>query len=188
MTRVFQLQATTTLTPTGCHSLSELRVHRTIECEHGAAVLGIWIRAPGPRLSDPERPVYDGVIAVLFYPWDVVASTIAAVRAPFDPDLDVTWGPIGAVAGIALPWVTLMPYLYPARHMTFPPEAVVLDAASFAALESRIASGDGIAAYREIVGTCPWDGGGDAMIAVEWVHALPPAAWNEPRPEKKGAK
>lgn len=155
----------------GCHSLAELRVHRTVHTDRESAMVGIWIRAPGPVLSDPEHPVYDAAIALVFYPWDVVSSTIAAVRAPFDADLAITWGPIGAVAGIALPGLTLMPYLYPARHVTFPPDAVELDAASLDELASRIAAGDGVAAYREIVGDFPWDGGEAAMIAVEWVEA-----------------
>lgn len=155
---------------TSCYSLATLRVHQTVRADQHEVVLGVWIRAPGPVLSDPELPVYDAVVAIVFYPWDVVSSTCVAVSAPFDPDLDIRWGPTGAVAGIVLPGVTLMPYLYPARHMMFPPPDLELDTPACEALLARIEAGDGVSAYREIVGRYPWDGGSDAMISVELIE------------------
>jgi hypothetical protein len=114
--------------------------------------------------------LYDAAVAIIFYPWDVVSSTCVAMSAPFDPDLDVSLGPIGALCGIALPGLTLMPYLYPAHHMTFPPPDVPLDASSFKSLVARIKAGDGLRAYRDIVGSYPWDGGSEAMITIELIE------------------
>lgn len=154
----------------GCYSFSELRVHETVRSGPDTAVLGIWIRAPGPVLSDPPMWLFDAAVAIVFYPWDVVSSTCVAVSAPFDPDLDVTLGPLGVVCGIALPGLTLMPYLYPARHMAFPPPDVSLDESSFKSLVARIKAGDGLRAYRELVGKYPWDGGSEAMISIELIE------------------
>ncbi len=159
-----------------CYSLSELRVHATVRSGPDSVVLGIWIRAPGPVLSDPPIWPFDAAVAILFYPWDVAVSTWVAVSAPFDPDLDVSFGPIGALSGIVLPGVTLMPYVYPAYHMMFPPPDVQLDAASFRSLVARIEAGDGLRAYRDIVGSFPWDGGSEAMLAIELIGSHPQAA------------
>lgn len=164
-----------------CHTLAQLRVHRTVRSPDSTAVLGIWIRAPGPVLSDPPKWLADAFVAVLFYPLDVLSSTVVAVGAPFDPDLDIAWGPAGALAGIALPGLTLMPYLYPAFHMMFPPPDLPLEPASFDALLARIQAGDGLGAYCDIVGSCPWDGGADAMLAVEVIDDRPAATDPSPR-------
>jgi len=161
---------------TSCYSLATLRVHQTVRADQHEVVLGVWIRAPGPVLSDPDLPVYDAAVAIVFYPLDVVASTCVAVSAPFDPDLDISWGPIGAIAGVLLPCVTLMPYLYPARHMMFPPPNLEVDRPAFEALISRVTAGDGVRGYRDIVGQYPWDGGSDAMLSVELIEPCRAAA------------
>lgn len=155
----------------GCYSLAELRLHQPVRSGEDNVVLGIWIRAPGPVLSEPRLWLYDAVIATVLYPWDVVSSTYTAVTAPFDPDLDISMGPIGAICGIALPGPTLIPYIYPPYPMLAQPRAIELDASSYASLLARIETGDGVGAYRDIVDTYPWDGGVAALLDVERIES-----------------
>lgn len=135
----------------GCYSLAQLRVSQVIQADDQRVVVGVWFMAPGHLLTGGDVPVAEAVTAVLLYPLDVLNSTVTAVRAPFDSDLDITWGPAGAVVGIALPWVTLIPYLYPPLCLLRPASEVQLSASDFAELVSRIRQGDGLSAYRALV-------------------------------------
>lgn len=122
--------------------------------------------APGPILSDGQVPVAEAAVALLLYPLDVLFSTMVAVRAPFDADLDITWGPIGAAAGIALPWVTLVPHLYPPLFLLRPVPEVELNPSDFADLVARIRQGDGLAAYRAVVAPELWACDQQTMMSV----------------------
>lgn len=151
----------------GCYSLSRIRLSEIIKTDGEAVVLWIWIDAPGPRLSDGDYPVSDAVSALVLYPLDLVMSASIAVRAPFDPELDIRWGPIGALAGVALPWVTLIPYIYPPYGVLNPLPEVAIDRSAFDDLVARIKAGDGTRAYREIVAEYRWVGGESVLISVE---------------------
>jgi len=67
------------------------------------------------------------------------------------------------LVGIALPWVTLIPYIYPSP----PLPDVVLERGAFAELLSRTRAGDGTGAYRQLVGSYPWCGGAGALVGIE---------------------
>jgi hypothetical protein len=148
----------------GCHSLAMLRMSQCVRTDGADLVLRLWIHAPGPVLSSPPRPIHDAVVAVLFYPGDLVVSTVVALQAPFDPDLAIRWGPVGALAGILLPGVTLIPFFYP----PFQPADAVLDRRAFDELVTRAQGGDGREAYRDIVlRQHPWPDGEEALHSVE---------------------
>lgn len=106
---------------------------------------------PGQPITGGDSPAVEAVGSILLYPLDVLASTAVAVSAPFDARTDITWGPVGALAGICLPWVTLIPYGYPPLCMPQPSPVVELGAEDFEDLLVRIRSGDGITAYRQLV-------------------------------------
>lgn len=155
----------------GCHSLSRIRLSQNVRSGDEIAVLDVWFDAPGPVLSDPQVPVYDAVVGLVFYPWDKISSLVIAAKAPFDGDLDVQWGPIGALVGCTVPWVTLIPYIYP----PLPLPDVELAPEAFARLQARIGAGDGVGAYREIVGDPRGRVGGDALHEVRIATAVPEA-------------
>lgn len=134
----------------GCHSLAGIRVDQRVRAEGRTADLALWCRAPESILSDGESPVGEAVIALLLYPVDVLASTYVAIRAPFEERLEVRGGPFGALAGICLPWVTLVPYVYPPFHVMFQPKEIELSPAEFDRLLERVRAGDGVDAYRAL--------------------------------------
>ena len=150
----------------GCYSLSQLRLDQVVRTSDDAVTLGVWFMARGCPMSGGDAPVAEAVTAILFYPLDVLLSSVVAARAPFDPRLDITWGPVGAVAGIALPWVTLIPHLYPPLCVLRPAPEVSLSASDFANLVDRVRGGDGLSAYRQLVGSelsaCP----GEVIVSV----------------------
>ena len=134
----------------GCHSLAGIRVDQRVHAGDRSAELALWCRASDSILSDGEMPVYEAFVALLLYPIDVIASTCTAVSAPFDDRLEIRGGPVGALAGICLPWVTLVPYVYPPFHLMMPPKELELTPAEFDLLLQRVQAGEGAAAYREL--------------------------------------
>lgn len=156
-----------TLLLASCHSLAGVRVDQRLGADDRTAVLGLWCRAPDSVLTDGDAPVAEAAIALVLYPLDVLLSTVVAVRAPFDAELEVRGGPLGAVAGICLPWVTLVPYIYPPFHVMFAPQQLDLTPPEFDRLITRIRAGDGVAAYREL----GRGGLGDVVYAVELLPA-----------------
>lgn len=150
----------------GCYSLTQLRVRQVIRAGDHHAVVGVWFMAPGNPITAGDAPAAEAVCAVIFYPFDVLFSTAIAIRAPFDSDLDITWGPVGAVAGIALPWVTLIPHIYPPLCLLRPTPEVELSSSDFADLVSRIRQGDGLAAYRALVAPELWACDRQTMMSV----------------------
>lgn len=147
----------------GCYSLAQIRLTERVKTDNASLDLWVWIDAPGPVLSEPPMPVFDAISALIFYPVEVLLDTSVALRAPFDPTLDIRWGPLGALGGIALPWVTLVPDFF----KPLPLPDITLEPAAFDLLVSRIGRGDGVAAYREIVAKCPWRGGEAALLSVD---------------------
>ncbi|MCU0862419.1 MAG: hypothetical protein MUC36_01385 [Planctomycetes bacterium] len=133
----------------GCHSLAGIRVDQRVHAGDRSAELALWCRAPDSILSG-ETPLYEAFVALLLYPVDVIASTCVAVSAPFDDRLEVRGGPVGALAGICLPWVTLVPYVHPPFHLMGQPKELELTPAEFDLLLQRVQAGDGAAAYREL--------------------------------------
>jgi hypothetical protein len=118
-----------------------------------------------------DQPVFDAAIGLVLFPLDKLMSLVQAMRAPFDGDYDVRWGPLGAFVGCTVPWVTLIPYIYPP-----PPLAdVVLQREDFERLLERLHVGDGIAAYREIIGNRPGCADLAAVRAVR-ISDRPPSA------------
>jgi hypothetical protein len=147
----------------GCYSIVNIRLKQSVHAGETTKVVGVWIRAPGPTWSDPPIPVLDAIAPLVFYPLDVVFDLVTACKAPFDPNIEIRGGPIGALTAIALPWITLIPYFYgplPLPDVELQPEAL-------AELIERIRRGDGSAAWRQIMGYYPWRGGEAALIAVE---------------------
>jgi hypothetical protein len=134
-----------------------------VRTEDASIDLWIWIDAPGPVLSDPPAPVFDAISTLVLYPVEILVDLSVAIHAPFDPALDVRWGPLGGVVGIVLPWVTLVPDFYG----PLPLPDVNLEPDAFDLLVSRVRQGDGANAYREIVGQFPWRGGEAALLSVE---------------------
>jgi hypothetical protein len=164
-----------------CHSLTRIRRSHEVRCAGAATLLEVWVDAPGPILRSPPNAVYDTVVPVLLYPLDKLSSLIVAVRAPFDPDIDLQWGPFGAVAGITLPWVTLMPFVYP----PFEWATVELEPAAYADLLSRIDAGDGAAAYLEHVGERHLMDGANSVHAVSRLAGeLPATELRKTRPSR----
>ena len=148
----------------GCYSLAQCRLPVHVKTDDASVALWVWIDAPGPVLSDPPSPVRDAITTLVLSPFELLLDTAVAVRAPFDPDLDIRWGPVGAVAGIVLPWVTLVPDFY--EQLPIP--EITLEPSAFDVLVSRIRSRDGFDAYREIVAEFPWRGGEAALLSVEF--------------------
>ena len=140
----------------GCYSLTQLRASQVIRTSGETQVVAVWFMAPGNPMGGGSSPVAEAATAVIFYPLDVLISTAVAVRALFHPGMDITWGPVGAVAGITLPWVTLIPHLYPPLCMLWPTPEVNLSPAEFQSLVARIRQGDGLSAYRELVDVELW--------------------------------
>jgi len=151
------------LAASGCYSLARVGHSVVVRSETEEATLRVWVNSTGPVLSSPPNPVWEVVCPVLVYPMDVLGSLFMAGQAPFDPDLDIEWGPVGAVAGIVLPWVTLLPDLYSWTTV----EDVELSPAAFSALLDGIRNGDGIPAYEEILEEAPWPAGQGPLISVE---------------------
>jgi len=158
----------------GCHSLTQLRVEQEILSGDQRAVVGVWFMGRGQPITGGDAPVVEAVTAVLLYPLDVLSSSAVAVCAAFDANMDITWGLVGAAAGIALPWVTLVPHLYPPPCMFRPAPSVELSVSDFELLLTRIRSGDGMATYRELVDHKSWACGREPMmciVLVEGPHA-----------------
>ncbi|MFO1050622.1 MAG: hypothetical protein U1F36_00240 [Planctomycetota bacterium] len=130
-----------------CYSIASLRVTQRVSSGEQSAVLEMWVDAPGPM--EPNSDPFGRVVAgVLFYPFDKLFSLINAVHAPFDPDIDIRYGPLGALAGITLPEITLVPFVMQAdtgaREVELPSDA-------FARLVEDARRGEGIATYLELV-------------------------------------
>ena len=157
----------------GCHSLTQLRVRQEVVCAEQRVVLGVWFLGRAHPVTGGDAPAVEAVTSVILYPVDVLASLAVAVRAPFDPRLDITWGPVGALAGICLPWVTLVPHLYPPSCLLEAAPRVELRAAEFEELRARTRAGDGLRAYRELVAPGSWACGREAMTAVELLEYSP---------------
>ncbi len=156
------------LSTVGCYSLAETRHPQFVRCENGDVLLGLWIDERGwfddrglPRRRYPQHlgilptvdgftPV-DGLLALLSWPLDAVASTYWAVRAPFDSEYSIQAGPLGALCGIALPGITLMP-----GFMNQPIPEATLSPSDKRRLLSGIRSGRAVEAYSETVGPALW--------------------------------
>jgi hypothetical protein len=70
-------------------------------------VLRAWI-------GDQWLPGDGGLLStIVLYPYDLFRSLGYALQAPFDADYDVRLGPLGALLGIALPGVSLVPAIGP---------------------------------------------------------------------------
>lgn len=152
----------------GCYSMTRVRMLQDVRTVGDAATLELWIDAPGPVLSEPPILVFDVIVPVVFYPLEKISSLLVAIRAPFDETTEIRWGPIGALAGVTLPWVTLIPDFYG----PLPLADVVLDRAAFDELMRRVRAGDGVRAYVEVVRSCGWRGGEAALHSV-YVHEGP---------------
>lgn len=137
----------------GCHSLARLRFEQTIRTDGRQAILGLW--TDGVPLLPPNDPVQP----LVCYPFDVLASTWFAVVAPFTPDLDIRWGPIGALAGIVLPGLTLT-----CTAWVYPPVEARLAPEEFDRLVESIQTENPVAAYRAVLGTWDW---ADSLVQVE---------------------
>jgi hypothetical protein len=142
--------------------MARIRMSRNVTTENRAVTLDLMIDAPGPVLSGPPIPVLDAGISLVLYPVDKFLSTLIALQAPFNADLDIRWGPVGALAGMTLPWVTLIPYLLPPNPLA----DIDLDPRVFDELCRRVREGDGVDAYTELVQECGWPGGCDALHSV----------------------
>jgi hypothetical protein len=142
--------------------MSRIRMSQCVRTENQAVTLDLMIDAPGPVLSSPPHPVLDVCIPLVLYPVEKFLSMLVAVQAPFNADLDIRWGPVGALAGLTLPWVTLIPFILPPNPLA----DVHLDPPVFDELCRRVREGDGVEAYTEIVQECGWPGGCDALHSV----------------------
>lgn len=111
-TAVRGLALVTLLLAVGCYALSNVRSTETIATDGKLATLEIWSEAHGPILSDPRIWPLDAITALVFYPLDVIASSAYAIQAIDDPDLEVRYGPVGALVGIVLPFFTVIPDIY----------------------------------------------------------------------------
>jgi hypothetical protein len=127
-------------------------------------------------MSDPPAPVYDVIVPLVLYPVDKISSLLIALNAPFDPDIEIRWGPLGALVGIAVPWVTLIPDFYGPP----PPGDLVLEPGAFDRLIARVNEGDGVRAYVETFQVCGWRGGADALHSVRVVEAAPAGSVDAP--------
>jgi hypothetical protein len=154
----------------GCHSLTRIRLSQDVRSESVATVLELWVNAPGPLLSDPPRVVGDVLIPLVLYPLDKLLSLTVAVQAPFNPDVDLQWGPFGALAGLTLPWVTLIPYVYP--PVALPDVELAPD--KYAELMTRIDAADGVRGYAEIIGDGGLHGGAGVLHSVAVLRGEPP--------------
>lgn len=145
-----------------CHSMARIRMSQNVRTEDRTVTLDLMIDAPGPVLSGPPHPVVDLCIPLVLYPLDKWLSFAIAVQAPFNADLDIQWGPVGALAGLTLPWVTLIPYIFPPERLA----DVDLNPEVFDEFCHRVQRGDGVRAYTELVQTSGWPGGFDALHSV----------------------
>jgi hypothetical protein len=159
------------LAAAGCFTVARTREREVIETEGRTATLAVLIDAPGVFGLGPA--------ALLFWPVETVVDVGLAVRAPFDPDLDIQWGPLGALGAIVLPGLTVLPYIYrpPLGWPRNGPPANV-PPATFDALLARVRAGDGVAAYHELLG----DAGGLSRYTIHDVQLVP-----DPGPPKPGA-
>lgn len=148
------LFALVVLVGSGCRSLTELRVDQDIVCQGKRVVVGVWFQGRSNILSGSDSiasPLADAAGAILLYPVDVVASAAVAIQAPFEPRRDITWGPVGALAGICLPGFTLVPHIYPPLCVLRPAPRVELEEDAFRALLAGLRAGDGLRAYERSV-------------------------------------
>lgn len=168
---------------TSCYSLAKCRMDQRVSSPDTTVVFSVWVNAPGPPRSSPRNPVLGAITAVGLYPYDVVFSTCGALAAPFDPDLSIRWGPLGAVAAITLPGVTLVPYIYGPLGWD-----IELEQSAFQGLINRCRTSDATQAYREIAGGIPLFVREDSVISAEpkWetlqpiIDETPP--WTAARP------
>ena len=142
-------------------------MQRCVRTENQALTLDLMIDAPGP-IPTP-LPVLDVCIPLFLYPIDKFLSSYVAIWASFDPNLEIQWGPVGALAGVTLPWVTLIPYLYPPHPLA----DVDLDPQVFDELRQRVHESDGVDAYIELVKKCGWPGACDALHSVRMAEEGP---------------
>lgn len=140
----------------GCQPLTRVRFEQTIRTDGRQATLGLW------TAGLPLLPPYDPVSPLACYPLDVWASTVVAVQAPFHPDCDIRWGPLGALAGIVLPGVTLM-----CSAWVSPPVEAWLAPEDFDRLVESIRTGNPVATYRAVMGDDTWDRAADSLVEVE---------------------
>lgn len=147
----------------GCYSLAQVGLPEELRTDGGRSVLiRTWIDSEPPVFTSPRIPLADAAFGLLLYPVDVVLSAGCAWHAVTDESFDIRGGPIGALAGIALPWVTLVPDLFPPTISVHRVTDAELDA-----LVARIRAGDGRDAYNEVIACHHWLGGAEALISVE---------------------
>lgn len=101
------------ITAPGCLSVSRIRIAVPVETDTEFAEIGMWVNAPGMMISHPRNLLGEALASTVCYPVDVLLSTVFAFRAVGDPSTEIILGPVGAIVGIALPIVTVTPYLYP---------------------------------------------------------------------------
>lgn len=93
----------------GCYSLACTRTDMCITTRKRpeVVVFRVWIAAGQLQPVSLETTVQ----TLAAYPIDVLASATVALLAPFNPEFDVRFGPLGAVAGILLPGFTVTTFL-----------------------------------------------------------------------------
>lgn len=130
-----------------CYSFTIFRETVTLEAPGRPSKVVVEVRDVAGDGVFASEPGGAAVASVMMYPFDVVVSTFVACQAMFDRNLEVQWGPAGALLGISLPGPTLFPGV---GHVPRPERSV--DPKVFDELLQAIRDGKEEAVFRRIEG------------------------------------
>lgn len=84
-----------------CYSFAEVRREVSVRTEKETVALSIWVSDQGI--------IHGGELLMVLWPVHAFLAASAAIQAPFNGDYDIQWGPLGALAGIVVPGLTVLP-------------------------------------------------------------------------------
>ena len=138
------------LATASCYSFAVGRDTVELKSEQGSTWVYVWYSdqttAENTLEQDWPLPI---VTAVVVQPINMLFGVLQGCTAPFNAEYDIRFGPIGFVAGVLVPGLTVMPALMSVPG-TWP--LPVDDAVRQQVLEG-IDAGNGVAAFRAAAGS-----------------------------------
>lgn len=133
------------LATTSCYSFAITRHQVELTCSKASTPLYVWVsdQTFPENLAEHSWPVQI-LLVTLNQPFNMFFGLLAGVRAPLDADYDIRLGPVGFLAGVTVPGLTVMPAL-----MRGPEPSLQVDDDIYRKLLDAIDAGEGIAAFRD---------------------------------------